>query len=340
MKKLKKGLHFTDVHFGRKNNSDEHNQKCYDFIDYACDGSIKHKVDHIVILGDFFETRNAINISTINYACRAIKNLNNLNIPIYMLTGNHDMYRKSDRSIHSLVMFKEFSNVTVIDEITLSSDFIEDVLLTPYLMHDEYETILKYDAAYWYGHLEFNGFVVTGADSKFEGGPDHKKYAKFQRILSGHFHKRQRLGNVDYIGNIFSMDFSETDTNKGFAIHELDTDKLSFYDWDDSPRYMKVNLSDVLDKKVTIPENCNCKIISDIAMDYSELMEFKNRIQNDFGLITLAIEEPPINYVFDDIEQIDDTSIISINDAIIDMLKKIEGDKVNNKLLVKLYGEL
>jgi hypothetical protein len=37
------------------------------------------------------------------------------------------------------------------------------------------------------------------------------------------------------------------------------------------PRYCKVNLSEILDGSIEIPDNVNCKIIADVSIEYPKL---------------------------------------------------------------------
>ena len=63
---LKKGIYCTDIHFGKKANSDTHNQDCLDYLDWFCEKAIEVKADYVAFLGDWNENRSALNISTLN----------------------------------------------------------------------------------------------------------------------------------------------------------------------------------------------------------------------------------------------------------------------------------
>ena len=76
MGKLTRTISFTDIHFGAKLNSEQHNQDCLNFVDWFCDHAIKEKADNIMFLGDWFENRSAVNVSTLNFSYRAAKKLN------------------------------------------------------------------------------------------------------------------------------------------------------------------------------------------------------------------------------------------------------------------------
>lgn len=335
---LKKGILFTDIHFGRKQNSEEHNQRCLNYIDFLCAGVKEHNADHVIFLGDWFEIRNSVNISTLNYGYQAAKKLNSLGIPIYFVVGNHDMYTKHSKKPYSTVDYNAFENFNIIDEIT-EVDIGNGSLICPFLFHDEYPDILKYKVENVYGHFEFNGFVVTGTNVTYNGGPNHNDYKQFKYIFSGHFHKRQISNNVIFIGNTFCMDFSDAnDNNRGYCIHDHLSNSISFVDWADNPQFINTTLSEIIEGKINIKEGASIRCVADINLEYSKLMEIKNNLVESFQLKDIVISEPTMQYTQEDneIEQ----EFLSIDDAIITMLDNIDAPNIDNKLLVKTYKQL
>ena len=99
-KKLKKAACMTDIHFGKKANSEEHNKDCLRFIDWFCDFvKADPEIDHIMFLGDWNENRSALNIATLNFSYQGAKKLNELGLPVFFIIGNHDMYHRYSREI-------------------------------------------------------------------------------------------------------------------------------------------------------------------------------------------------------------------------------------------------
>ena len=84
----KKVAMFTDIHFGKKNNSVQHNQDCLDFVTWFCKNvRAEGDVTHVMFLGDWFENRNSVNVMTMTYAHDALRMLNDLGLPIYIIIG-------------------------------------------------------------------------------------------------------------------------------------------------------------------------------------------------------------------------------------------------------------
>ena len=135
-----KGLLFTDIHWGRRNNSLEHNQDCADFIDWVCKEAVTSSVDFIGFLGDWFESRNAIDVSTMNMAYHAAVQLSKLNIPIYFCVGNHDLYKRFTRDKFSTVHYSDIPNFYVVDEPIV----YDNMLWVPFLFEEEYPSLVKY----------------------------------------------------------------------------------------------------------------------------------------------------------------------------------------------------
>lgn len=345
--KLTKAAAFTDIHWGAKSNSEQHNQDCLNYIDWFCQEAIDNSADHIIFLGDWFENRSAVNISTLHYSYLGAKKLNSLGIPVYFIIGNHDLYHRHTREIYSTIQFHEFSNFTIIDNPTIISDIVGDPLLCPYLFPHEYPELVKYNSVEtWWGHFEFKGFIVTGYNITMQSGPDHNMFDGPTYIFSGHFHKRQRGGNVVYIGNTFPTNFSDADdSNRGMMIYNHVSKQVKFLDWDECPKYSKVSLSKLLDGKIKLPKEARIKCLIDVPLSFEESAALKQQMMQTYELREFTPEES--REVADamsntDVEDIDTdgVQISGIDDLVIRMLRSIDTDHIDNNLLIEQYQRL
>lgn len=345
MKKLKKAAAFTDIHFGAKSNSELHNSDCLNFIDWFIN-NVKQdeEIDHVVFLGDWHENRSAINLSTLNASYEGARRLNELNIPIFFIIGNHDLYTRSTRDVHSVPHFSEFNNFIIIDKPQIIDYTYHPCFFTPFLFHSEYESIApEYrDTPIWWGHFEFKDFVITGYNIKMLEGPDAKVFENVSRIFSGHFHKRQQAGNVTYIGNTFPTTFGDVnDSNRGMAIYDYINDDLSFINWGQCPMYLKVNLSDLLDNKCTLIDNARVKCLLDVDVSFEETKVLKNTYATEYKLREFVFEE--VQPVENDITietKVDIENISSIDDLIVQLLQEIDEKSIDNNILLSIYKEL
>lgn len=337
--KHKKGAFFTDIHFGKKGNSEVHNGDCIRFIKWFIH-QVKQdpEIDYIGFLGDWHENRSALNVSTLNYSYEGAKLLSELGLPVYFLIGNHDLYRRHSREVHSVPQMEELENFNMITEPTV----VGDIMFAPFMFPHEYPELQKYkDIPYWAGHFEFKGFLITGYGITMPTGPDPKDYQKQKRIFSGHFHKRQWGGNVVYMGNAFPMDFSDADdTNRGMMVFEHEPNEVTFIDWPDCPKYIKTTLSDILDELVDLPEYSTVECTVDEELDFKESAHLREMFIKQYKLRDIKLEEQHDPEVLSEATIDVDDSKMSTNDLVIEMLRGIETDKLDKDLLVQVYTNI
>jgi len=345
MAKLLKSAVFTDIHWGCKSNSQLHNEDCARYIDWFIQNVKNDKsVDHIVFMGDWFENRSAINIATLKNAYHSASKLNQLGMPVYFIVGNHDLYHRHTREIHSLVSYQEFDNFVLIEEPTIVEDTVHPIMLSPFLFHHEYPTLKKYlKIPVWYGHFEFRGFEVTGAGMRMPTGPEGKDFIGPKYIFSGHFHKRQANEQIVYIGNTFPSNFGDAgDNDRGMMIYDYVSGEPAFINWEDSPKYIKTKLSDLLDNDSILINGARVKCMVDIPISFEESSYLKQKYQDDYNLRELSVEESPeiaaaLSETSTTVE-VDDLK--SVNELVLQMLSDIDSDHIENQMLISCYQDL
>ncbi len=341
MQKLQVTASFTDIHFGCKNNSIQHNEDCIRYLEWFCDNARNNNADNIIFMGDWFENRSALNISTLHYSYMGAKLLNDLNIPVFFVIGNHDLYHRHTREIYSTIHFNEFSNFQVITEPTIINEIETSPLICPYLFPDEYGELFKYSKlATWWGHFEFQGFVITGHSVKMPSGPDPKEFGGPKYIFSGHFHKRQKGHNIWYIGNTFPTNFGDAgDTERGMMIYNHKSQQVDFYDWKECPQYIKTTVTTILDNGIVIPLYARVKCLLDIPLTFEEHTILKNSLMDDYQLREFTFEdEIDITTLSSDDTDID--QLESIDELVIRMLDGIDVLSIDNNILIQQYKRL
>ena len=344
---LKKGAYFSDIHFGKKANSQTHNQDCLNYIDWFCDNVQEDPdIDYIAFLGDWNENRSALNIQTLNYSYRGAKQLNELGLPIYFVVGNHDLYHRHTREIHSVIPFNEFRNFILIEELTIVEQIEGGALFAPYLFHTEYPALIKYvNIPLWAGHFEFKGFWVTGNGVEMPTGPEHTLFKGPNYIVSGHFHKRQAKDQVVYIGNTFPMDYGDAgDTARGMMTYDHTKDEMLFYDWAKCPKYTKTTLTDILDGTAVLHPDSRVKCVVDVPITFEESTALKQSFTEKYKLREFNLEESPeireaLSGTGMDIDW-EENPLASVDELVEQMLKEIDSEHFNNQLLIELYKEL
>lgn len=349
--KLTKTAAFTDIHWGAKTNSEQHNQDCMDYIDWFCNTVRSDQtIDNIIFLGDWFENRAALNISTMNWSYKGAKKINDLGLPVYFIVGNHDLYHRHTRAVFSTVNFHEFSNFNIISEPTIVEEINNGVLLCPFLFHDEYKDLIKHtNLDTWWGHFEFQGFMVTGYGMKMPTGPTAVDFAGPKYIMSGHFHKRQYGENVVYIGNTFPTNFGDAgDNERGLMVYDHVAEDMTFQNWDDCPKYTKTTLTNLLDGTTVIHRDSRVKCVADVPITYEESAYIKQKYTEDYSLREFTIEESnDIQNALtatdtDEIDEMLETEFAgaTLDELVIQMLGSISSEHIDNARLVEQYRRL
>lgn len=331
-----KGLYFTDIHFGRRSNDRVHNQDCYDFVAWACKRARQLGVDYVSFLGDWFESRNSVDISTLNIGYQAAGELSKLDVPVYFVTGNHDLYKRYSREHFSTVHYGDIPNFVIINEPAIHND----VLFCPFMFEEEYLSLVQYSKTkIWAGHFEFSGFCITGHNKLKEGGPTHNLFKDVDLILSGHFHKRQRQDNTLYIGNAFPLDFSDVNDNeRGICILDHDTLETTFEHWTEQPSFYRTKLSKIRTQQ--FPNKARIKCLLDETINQNDLMLLKASFL-ETGVRELTFEQQKIDYekLFTKDQANDASKITNLKQLIYTMIDNIDNPDIDNKLLKKILDD-
>ena len=344
-KNIKKLAMFTDIHFGARNNSDQHNLDNLDFVKWFCEKVREEKPSHIAFLGDWFENRNQINIKTLNRSHEACRMLNALGIPIIFIVGNHDLYHRSDRSIFSTDMFSDLENFMLVAEpMKLSKDWF----VAPYLFRAEYPNLVAdiNSSKYVLGHFEFRNFVVTGADRVMDHGPDADAFTGPRYIFSGHFHKRQANKNIIYIGNTFPTNFGDAgDSNRGMAVFDVENDDVYFHDWDAAPLFFKTRLSRVIGGDADFPPRSRVRCVLDMDIGYSDVQALRDEMIKGLGLREFSVEEDMAarkEMIAEGLELESDLDLSSLDNTVRQLITEgvSPSPTIDPHALIKLYEEL
>lgn len=229
----------ADLHFGIHSDSPFWHQVALDWSIWLRDQLIKQDIKDIIICGDVFHDRDEIANNTQSVVSNIFNNWSNFNILITI--GNHDCFFRDSTEINSLAPYKNWSNITVFDKTTTIEQFNRKITFVPWgdVFTEKVDVI--------FGHFEINSFKMNNYKLCEDGldGEDITHYADL--IMSGHFHLRdeRRINNsrIIYVGNPFQMDFSDSDTIKGYNILNLKDLSVEFVENTLSPKHTMLTLS-------------------------------------------------------------------------------------------------
>lgn len=306
-------------------------------------------VDCIGFLGDWHESRANIHIDTLNLSYRLIERLNSRGLPIFFVVGNHDLFNRTNRNIHSCVFFDRFENVNLVTQPTVFHQFDGKALLSPYLFHTEYDfCLMRQPVQHLLGHFEFKDFVITGSSVKMEHGPDAGQLSEYKNVLSGHFHKRQRQGNVSYVGNTFATSFADAnDIERGAAIYQFSTGRLKYHNWMGGPRYVRTTLTELSNGVGTLELNDRTfvRCIADTAITFEEQKELRDALSKDYGVRSAEVIEDKKTSRQMLTEALTDLDVAELNKLTVDelvekMLSDVNVKEIDGKRLVEIYKSL
>ena len=213
-----------------------------------------------VCLGDFLHFRYKVPARIFNLVRDELKRWTDQGITVRFLPGNHDQYEVSGRN--ALEALGDIRGVHVYTEPQWDKDGLwipyrkrpEDIatalqLFTPEIIAlkvpgrdeliaidpvEEVSRSVKSPPNIAFMHHGVRGAWMNDNYQDTEG-LDPNLFARFKLVLCGHYHKRHRVGNVQYIGSPYQTRADEAGQSKGFARWNGET--LEFFDALWGPRY-------------------------------------------------------------------------------------------------------
>ena len=275
----------SDIHFGRYNSSEEWQESMskyfYEWFIPLVKRELAKNPDAVLCcLGDVYQDRNAINIDVNNLVIDIFEELASI-IPCYILNGNHDLSKSSNKGNSSLRSLSNINNLTLIRDTTMLQ-FVEGrknvakVIAVPYLGECALENkkLVEFStkADFAFMHTEIskmkfdNGMTIVGA-------VDAEKFAG--RVISGHIHRRQETDKVVYIGSPYHLDRGDIGDVKGIYTLDLTTKELSFTPNDFSPIFTRVPVKEFMEMDDATRHSVLDNNYVDIIMEESDTHMFK-----------------------------------------------------------------
>lgn len=339
--KLERAWLISDIHFGVRSSSLEwiEIQKKY-FYDFFIPIIKKNKKegDCLIIAGDIFESRQSLNVLVLNEAFKIIKDLTEI-LPVIIIVGNHDIYRKNTNDINSLIVFQWIDNI----EIFSSFQILEfankkTALMLPWVetKSELLQIIAENPADFLFLHSDITG-IKYNKQILINEGLDPESVSKFKKVYTGHIHYTQQTENIRVLGCPYELTRSDRGNTKSIWLFNFnDLSEQQFIN-DFSPKFLKVTLESIFDKTLNeINEKFKNNFV-DVMITNKWSTKFP------FGQFTdLITEARKINYIFTtNNEEEDDFS--SPNNEEINLeeliLSYIESLSYNKSILDKLKSK-
>jgi predicted phosphodiesterase len=335
---FQKAAIFADIHFGKSNNDRKHNLDCLEFVRWFCQVTKERKADCVIFLGDFYDNRQSIHLTTLNYSMAALDELDSLELPIYFILGNHDLLLKDRRDVSSVVIAKKYKNIKLFSDI----ETIGKVTFCPWLIGEEWRQIpdLAAKSTYMFGHFELPLFLMNqNVEKPDEGGLQIEHFdAVAEFALSGHFHKRQTKGKVIYMGNTFPHNFADVwDTERGMAMLDWGA-PLDYVSWPKAPVYKTLMLSELLDDHENIlNEHVAAKITSDLDITFDQGRLIRDVLNAHCSPRKLEIITSKFG---DDLKFDEEPEFKTVDQIVVEGLIDIDSVHLDKRILIELYRGL
>lgn len=333
---FKKLVAFSDIHFGYKGDSKQHNQDCEDFVSWFIEESKNFGAETCIFLGDWHHNRARTNVSTMNYSLRNIERLGKAFKKFFFITGNHDLYYRDKRELNSMEFSRNVDNVNIVSK-PLNRD---GVAIIPWLVGDEWKKIGRIKCKYMFGHFELPQFKMNAMVNMPETGQLHAEdFIHPEYIFSGHFHKRQIQEKMIYIGNPFPHNYSDAwDDDRGMMFLEWDKEPF-FKSWEGAPKYRKLILSELLENpKACLDSNTYARIEMDISPTYEEISYIKEIIMDEYNPRDITLMPTQQDEYTEDFGG--ELNFESVDSLVLSHLASIESNSIDNELLARIYNTL
>jgi DNA repair exonuclease SbcCD nuclease subunit len=271
------------------------------------------------------------------YGLRALEKLNDNFQRVYFIPGNHDLYYRDRRDIHSVEWAKHLPNVEIVNDWFIT----KDVVIAPWLVQEDWKKLQKLGGKYLFGHFELPKFYMNAMVEM----PDHGELSDahmhgFEKVFTGHFHKRQARNNVWYIGNAFPHNYADAgDDARGMMILEYGGEP-EFHSWPDQPRYRVYKLSEILENPAgLLLKDSHIRVHLDIDISYEEANFIRETLIPQHGLREMALIPMKVDQLNND-AAIGELKFESVDQIVLDQISAIESDFYDKKLLLDIYRNI
>ena len=335
---FKKVACFTDIHFGLRNNSRQHNTDCEEFVLWFIKEAKKANCETCIFLGDWHHHRASINVSTMNYTMSNLEFLSKAFTNVFVIMGNHDLFYRDKREINSVAFGSLYDNVHIVNSIFTEGD----VSIIPWLVQDEWKEMPGIKSRYIFGHFELGGFQMNQLIAMPDTGGLQKTHFKNQEyVFSGHFHSRQQQKNVIYMGNTFPHNYSDTwQDDRGMMILEWG-EEPKYKAWPNAPSFKSLNLSTLVDdpEKYLKPKTY-IRVTLDIDISYEEATHIKQVFTEKYNLREIILMPQREDEYADDWSAGDGAIFESVDQIVLSELTAIKSTHISNQKLIDIYTQL
>jgi DNA repair exonuclease SbcCD nuclease subunit len=203
-------------------------------LQFLLDVQCQHCPDVVILLGDQLDTHSVMRIEVVRMWVDYLKQCN---VPHIMLKGNHDETSPGSNQ-HGLVAFEKWAKVIDEPKELAGNGYIQYI-------HNEADFKRAVDSipdgvGTLFCHQTFSGAQYENGWYD-PNGFDPACVSRFRKVVSGHIHKRQQIGNIFYVGTPAAMNFNDAGETKG--VYLMEDDRYTFIE-SPCPKYVLIETDD------------------------------------------------------------------------------------------------
>ena len=244
-------LHLADLHIGKRVNGFSMIEDQKFVFEQVYNVIENEKIDGIIMAGDIYD-KPVPSAEAVKLFDEMLTRLVSINLPIFVISGNHDSAERIGFGSDILSAAKVYSSRVYngnLQKIELEDDYGKiNVYLLPFIKPATVKNIYKeaeikdYDDALEYvlsqekidetkrnvivSHQFVTGAMRSESEEVSVGGLDNvsvENYEAFDYVALGHIHRAQQMGreSARYAGTLLKYSFSEEKHNKSMTIVDL-----------------------------------------------------------------------------------------------------------------------
>jgi len=224
----------TDQHFGARKSSRVFHDYFNKFYKNVFFPTLKKRgIDTLLDLGDTYDNRRTLDLWAANWSkTEYFDKLREMGVTIHALVGNHTAYFKDTNDVNTLDgIVGEYNNISIYDRATEVEIGGLPILFLPWInqqnKEESYAAIENSKSKIAMGHLELNGFEAHRGYI-MDHGDSTAPYRKFEKVFSGHYHRKSQRNNIWYLGNPYQIYWNDYRDPRGFHIFDTETLELEF----------------------------------------------------------------------------------------------------------------
>jgi DNA repair exonuclease SbcCD nuclease subunit len=252
--RVKRIFIISDTHFGVRNNSTEWLEIQKDYFRHFFIPLLKREGregDIVIHSGDTFDSRHSLNLLVMNEGARIMKEISEI-MPLVIILGNHDIYRRNSNEVNSVKMLDWLPNIEVYEEPALVKMSGERILLMPWRFSYEESSkcISENPADYLFCHTDVQGMKFNKY-TEITDGLDANTFKDFKKVYSGHIHYAQTYKNIRLVGCPYQLTRSDAGNEKGIWLLDLESGEEKYFANNYSPSFVRYLLEGILEKETS-----------------------------------------------------------------------------------------